>query len=391
MLRQSVNVGLSRGRPGRWTVSSANARHIIYPIVASAFFGFDVTTWINDASAPLTDVAASAVIAAMTILAAWRSVVGSAGIVLVSCLVIVSPFGLFGSIFTPFLIVLAIAEQISRRQFALATISAFLLAGAYLLDPTVRSTWALMMAVLFQLLLAIPLGLAMLFHDRQVDALEREVAEVAKRTRAQLALALHDTAITDLTRALVITRTLRSRANEPRTSDIGAVEESIVAALRSLRQTAKIVDSSAKDEMSSVCKVVREMSNRLTIRHLAVECSCADDATLNRTLGDVGHRFVQLFLKEALINCLKYADEGTTIVISSEESDSHIEVFVRSVAVEGSDARNVEEYSSGLGIAGIRTRARALGGDVSAGKVFGYWMISLHLPRIRESGGERDE
>lgn len=358
----------------------------MYPLVAMTFFGFDALAWLNDGFVTSADFAASAVIVAMTIVTAWRSVIGSTGVILVSCLVVVSPQGQFGSIFTPFLAVLAIAEQISRRRFCLAMIAALSLAIAYWLDPTVRSAWALLMAILFQLLIALPLGLAMVLHDRQVEALEREAAEVAQRARTQLALALHDTAITDLTRALVVTRTLRSRANEPRKSDIAAVEESIATALRRLRQTAKMVSSAAKDDTSSVRDVVHEMSNRLKIRRLVVQTSCADDATLNRMLDDAGYRFVQLVLKEALINCLKYADEGTTIVISSEERDSDIEVFVRSVAEEDSGGVHDEANSSGLGIAGIRTRARALGGDVSAGKIPGYWMISLQLPRIRERG-----
>lgn len=370
-------------------MSSANARRLLYPLVAATFFGFDAIVWFNEGSFRPADFVASAAIAGMTTVSAWHSFVGSTGVVLVSCLVIASPHALFDSLFAPFLVIIAIAEQISRCRIATATASACLLVAAYWLDPTVRSGWALTMAIVFQLLIALPLGMAMRLHDGQVDALEREAAEIAQRSRTQLALALHDTAITDLTRAIVITRTLLSRANIPDTSELEMLEESLGTALRNLRQTVKLVESSAEDDTSSVHELIHEMASRLTIRNLTLDSSGIDDVTLNRLLGDTGYRFVQLFLREALINCLKYADEGTTIVVLEDEHDSDIEFFVRSVADKGSPGQHDEVYSSGLGIAGLRARAQALGGDVTVGKIPGYWMISLILPLNRVSGRRR--
>lgn len=96
-------------------------------------------------------------------------------------------------------------------------------------------------------------------------------------------------------------------------------------------------------------------------------------------LGATRLRFLVVFLKEALMNCVKYAPVNSIVNVSADVSERGVEVTVVSdLSKEELDLQL--ELSSGLGIMSLQSRAQTLGGDVYFGTVPGRWIISLVMP-----------
>jgi signal transduction histidine kinase len=115
---------------------------------------------------------------------------------------------------------------------------------------------------------------------------------------------------------------------------------------------------------------------------LAVELRVRGDlAVIAPSVGVAVYRIAQ----EALANAARHAPHART-VLGLEVADAHVCLFVETIGpvlpvVEG------EAQRSRYGVIGMRERAAALGGELTAGPVPGGWCVSCRLPL--QSPGEQ--
>lgn len=138
---------------------------------------------------------------------------------------------------TTFLVVLATAELISQNRWVLVVISGVAVSGAYYLEPVDRSGALLVWLLLLQMVIAVSIGLLMLTSSKQIELLKQQVEYLAHRTNTELAVTLHDTVITDLTKALVMVRSLQVPNRDQPLYALADIEQSIARAITQLRRT----------------------------------------------------------------------------------------------------------------------------------------------------------
>lgn len=364
-------------RPLRW-IQDAGKR-FAYPMVALVFLGLDCSVALLGRPLTWLELAASMSIAVATGAAAWFSTPASLTVIIVSCLVIISPSDAVASLMTPFLVVLAVAELISRRRRLIAVCCGILVAFAYYLDPTVRSMTTYVWAILLQAVIAVPLGLVMLTSSKQIELLKQEVEYLAHRTNAELAVTLHDTVVTDLTRALIMVRSLQMPKRDQPSHALADIEQSVARAITQLRHTVTMLQPSNDPMNESVSHALDDAARMLRMGHRRLHSALPDEHELSMLLGAARLRFLVIFLKESLMNCVKYAPVDSIVNVSADVSDLGVEVTVVSDLSKGEPDLQLE-LSSGLGILSLQSRAQALGGDVYFGAVLRRWMISLVMP-----------
>lgn len=354
-------------------------KRFAYPVVALLFLAFDWYFVLTSGSMSWRDLLASAAIAAGMAAAAWFPTSASLTVIVASCLVIASPASLFSALMTTFLVVLASAELISHSRWALAALSGFVVMLAYSVAPTERSPTLIAWVLLLQGVIAVSLGMVMLTSEKQIDLLKQQVEYLAHRTNAELAVTLHDTVITDLTKALVMVRSLQVPNRDQPLNALADIEQSTARAITQLRHTVTMLQPSSDPMNESVSHAVDDAARMLRMGRRRLYSALPDERELSMLLGAARLRFLVIFLKESLMNCVKYAPADSVVNVSGDVSERGVEVTVVS-DLSREDLDPQLELSSGLGIVSLQSRAQALGGDVCFGAVPRRWMISLVMP-----------
>lgn len=354
-------------------------KHFTYPAVALVFLSFDCYSLLTSGSLPWRSLLVATVIAGGMAAAAWFSTLGSLTVIAVSCLVIISPASLLDALMTTFLVVLATAELISQNRWVLVVISGLAVSGAYYLEPVDRSGVLLVWLLLLQMVIAVSIGLVMLTSSKQIELLKQEVEYLAHRTNAELAVTLHDTVVTDLTRALIMVRSLQMPKRDQPSHALADIEQSVARAITQLRHTVTMLQPSNDPMNESVSHALDDAARMLRMGHRRLHSALPDEHELSMLLGAARLRFLVIFLKESLMNCVKYAPVDSIVNVSADVSDLGVEVTVVSDLSKGEPDLQLE-LSSGMGIVSLQSRAQALGGDVYFGAVLRRWMISLVMP-----------
>ena len=107
---------------------------------------------------------------------------------------------------------------------------------------------------------------------------------------------------------------------------------------------------------------------------VAVDLREATSGALPPAVERCVHRIVQ----EGLTNALRHSS-GESVGVRVDEADGEV-----SVAVDSTGERHLSSYGgSGRGLAGLRDRVEALGGELSAGPRDGGFVLSARLPLSR--------
>lgn len=354
-------------------------KHFTYPAVALVFLSFDCYSLLTSGRMPWRSLLVATVIAGGMAAAAWFSTLGSVTVIAVSCLAIISPASLLDALMTTFLVVLATAELISQNRWVLVVISGVAVSGAYYLEPVDRSGALLVWLLLLQMVIAVSIGLLMLTSSKQIELLKQQVEYLAHRTNTELAVTLHDTVITDLTKALVMVRSLQVPNRDQPLYALADIEQSIARAITQLRRTVTMLQPRNDPMNESVSHALDDAAQMLRMGRRRLHSALPDEHELSMLLGATRLRFLVVFLKEALMNCVKYAPVNSIVNVSADVSERGVEVTVVSdLSKEELDLQL--ELSSGLGIMSLQSRAQTLGGDVYFGTVPGRWIISLVMP-----------
>ncbi|MEO3786765.1 sensor histidine kinase [Actinocorallia sp. B10E7] len=217
-------------------------------------------------------------------------------------------------------------------------------------------------------------------NSRQAYTLERE-RWAATEERLRIARELHDVVGHHLSLINVqSTAALRRLTRHPERGTaqaeeaLEAVRESSGEALRELRATLGLLRRAGEDAPTAPVAGLERMGDLVASARVAgldVRTRVSGEpAPLPTEVDLAAYRIIQ----ESLTNVTRHAGAGE-VVISVEYGPGLVTVEV------ADDGRGPAEYTSGNGITGMRERARALGGDLTAGpRAGGGFAVRAGLP-----------
>jgi signal transduction histidine kinase len=219
--------------------------------------------------------------------------------------------------------------------------------------------------------------------DRGIE-LEAEralfAAEAVRYERARIARELHDI-VAHCVSVMVIQASAGQRltATDPALAaeafdSIGEVAQQAEAEIGRLLE---LLDASGQQRGADGLRLIGELVTRASAAGLAVSCRFSGSADgLPAGADDAAYRVVQ----ESLTNALKHAP-GAPVDIVIAGTGGQVEIGVRNGPAVGPPS-GLEGSGGGRGLAGMRERVSACGGELTAGPAEGGgWQVLARLPR----------
>ncbi|WP_030169437.1 sensor histidine kinase [Spirillospora albida] len=270
----------------------------------------------------------------------------------------------------------SLAVQRNRRTATIGAVVTGVMAVAVIL-PFLHGPAEIALNVTLGVLyyvLIIALGQLRRQHNRRRRALAAQLAEAGRAAagveRERLARDLHDVAGHHLS-AVVVHSGAVSRLADP-----ALTREALAAAADTGRDVraalGRLVDDMGANEEAGLDEVPA-LCEGLTRLGIPVFPSVEGRARrLRPGVGAAAYRIVQ----ESLTNAMRYA-AGSPVRVEIRYRCEAVEV---EVVNEAPYDRPVSDLGTGRGIAGMRDRATALGGTLTAGPVDGGWSVHAVLP-----------
>jgi signal transduction histidine kinase len=224
-------------------------------------------------------------------------------------------------------------------------------------------------------------------RGRELEA-ERALfaVEAVRYERARIARELHDI-VAHCVSVMVIQASAGQRltATNPLLAaeafeSIGEVAQQAEAEIGRLLE---LLDATGQQRGADGLRLIGELVTRASAAGLAVSCrfsGSADD--LPADAADAAYRVVQ----ESLTNALKHAP-GAPVDIVIAGTSGQVEIGVRNGPAAGPPS-GLEGSGGGRGLAGMRERVSACGGELTAGPAEGGWQVLARLPRRWPAGRE---
>jgi signal transduction histidine kinase len=265
-----------------------------------------------------------------------------------------------------------------HRRTTVVLASAAYVPLAFALDRQ-GSTEGLAGYATFYLALAIAWGIgAWLRLTRAAEAERRRAVAETTRTseRTRIARELHDVVTHHVTAMVVQAEAARYLTAAPERLDqtLTAITDTGRLAISDLRHLLDLLnpDHSSEPRAPSVGELHALVEQT---RRAGQPVEFTEDGKLAETTGSAevtAYRVVQ----EALTNALKYATGSrTTVHVHHGERETTVEV-----STDGSGSQAASPGGSGRGLAGLRERVDVLGGEFSAGRDGGRFVVHARIP-----------
>lgn len=218
-------------------------------------------------------------------------------------------------------------------------------------------------------------------RGRELDA-ERALfaAEAVRYERARIARELHDI-VAHCVSVMVIQASAGQRltATDPSLAAeaFDSIREVAAQAEAEISRLLDLLDVTGRPDGADGMRLIGELVTRASAAGLAVSCRFAgSDSGLPDRAADAAYRVVQ----ESLTNALKHAP-GAPVDILVAGATEHVEISVRNGPAAGPPS-GLERSGGGRGLAGMRERVAACGGELASGPLDGgRWQVVARLPR----------
>jgi signal transduction histidine kinase len=219
-------------------------------------------------------------------------------------------------------------------------------------------------------------------RGRELEA-ERAMfaAEAVRYERARIARELHDI-VAHCVSVMVIQASAGRRltATDPASAGeaFDAIEETARQAEAEIGHLVDLLDHGKHQQDSDTIRLIGELVARAGAAGLVVSCRFAGSTDgLSAQASGAAYRVVQ----ESLTNALKHAP-GAPVEILVTGSAGQVEIEV-SNGPATAPASGLERYGGGRGLAGMRERVAACGGEISLGPADGGgWRVLARLPAV---------
>ena len=281
------------------------------------------------------------------------------------------------------LVYIIVADLTVARKFKLTLISlstfflAQLISGLPLLPVAV---WTVFWGTLFA-----SLGLLIRNTKDRLEEMQREAerskeiaAELIQQLRRDIADSLHDDLAADLTRMLIISRSIRLPLGDDRDRilDLQDRTQQALAHLRLLIHNLAVSQGPPKEE-PTLQEIVDSSVSTLAQREIVLD---ADLDGIERIpalhRSDLG-RLLVAFIRENTLNALKYNFPRDLVSLFVEQEQDTL--FI-SFSSPWHDQKVPEEMHGGYGLWALQDRFENAGGSLSSNRIGASWTVLASLP-----------
>ena len=281
------------------------------------------------------------------------------------------------------LVYIIVADLTVARKFKLTLISlstfflAQLISGLPLLPVTV---WTLFWGTL-----SASFGVLIRSTKDRLEEMQREAerskeiaAELIQQLRRDIADSLHDDLAADLTRMLIISRSIRLPHGDDRDRvlDLQDRTQQALAHLRLLIHNLAVSQGPPKEE-PTLQEIVDSSASTLAQREIVLDADLDGIEripTLHRS--ELG-RLLVAFIRENTLNALKYnfPRDLVSLVVEQEQDTLFI-----SFSSPWHDQKVPEEMHGGYGLWALQDRFENAGGSLSSNRIGASWTVLASLP-----------
>ena len=281
------------------------------------------------------------------------------------------------------LVYIIVADLTVARKFKLTLISlstfflAQLISGLPLLPVTV---WTLFWGTL-----SASFGVLIRSTKDRLEEMQREAerskeiaAELIQQLRRDIADSLHDDLAADLTRMLIISRSIRLPHGDDRDRvlDLQDRTQQALAHLRLLIHNLAVSQGPPKEE-PTLQEIVDSSASTLAQREIVLDADLDGIERIPALHRSELGRLLVAFIRENTLNALKYnfPRDLVSIVVEQEQDTLFI-----SFSSPWHDQKVPEEMHGGYGLWALQDRFENAGGSLSSNRIGASWTVLASLP-----------
>ena len=281
------------------------------------------------------------------------------------------------------LVYIIVADLTVARKFKLTLISlstfflAQLISGLPLLPVTV---WTLFWGTL-----SASFGVLIRSTKDRLEEMQREAerskeiaAELIQQLRRDIADSLHDDLAADLTRMLIISRSIRLPHGDDRDRvlDLQDRTQQALAHLRLLIHNLAVSQGPPKEE-PTLQEIVDSSASTLAQREIVLDADLDGIERIPALHRSELGRLLVAFIRENTLNALKYnfPHDLVSLVVEQEQDTLFI-----SFSSPWHDQKVPEEMHGGYGLWALQDRFENAGGSLSSNRIGASWTVLASLP-----------
>lgn len=281
------------------------------------------------------------------------------------------------------LVYIIVADLTVARKFKLTLISlstfflAQLISGLPLLPVTV---WTIFWGTLFA-----SFGVLIRNTKDRLEEMQREAdrskevaVELIQQLRRDIADSLHDDLAADLTRMLIISRSIRlpNGDDRDRMLDLQDRTQQALAHLRALIRNLAISEGPPKEE-PTLQEIVDSSAAMLAQREIILDVDLDGIERIPSLHRSEPGRLLVAFIRENTLNALKYNSPHDLVSLFVEQEPDTLFISCSSPW----RAQEVpEEMQGGYGLLALQDRFESAGGSLSSNRIGASWSVLASLP-----------
>ena len=276
-----------------------------------------------------------------------------------------------------------VADLIAVRKpkFALVQLSVFFLAQLIAGIPFLPvAVWTLFWGTL-----SASLGLLIRNTKDRLEEMQREAerskeiaAELIQQLRRDIADSLHDDLAADLTRMLIISRSIRLPHGDDRDRilDLQDRTQQALAHLRLLIHNLAVSQGPPKEE-PTLQEIIDSSASTLAQREIVLDADLDGIERIPALHRSELGRLLVAFIRENTLNALKYNSPNDLVsLVVEQEQDT---LFI-SFSSPWHDQKVPEEMHGGYGLWALQDRFENAGGSLSSNRIGASWTVLASLP-----------
>ena len=214
--------------------------------------------------------------------------------------------------------------------------------------------------------------------QREADRSKEIAAELIQQLRRDIADSLHDDLAADLTRMLIISRSIKlpSGDDRDRILDLQDRTQQALAHLRALIHNLAVSKGPPREE-PSLQEIVDSSASTLSRREIILDADLDGIEKIPSLHRSEPGRLLVAFIRENTLNALKYNSPNDLVSLFVEQGQ---DVLYISCSSPWREQEVPEEMHGGYGLWALQDRFESAGGSLSSNRIGASWTVLASLP-----------
>lgn len=207
-------------------------------------------------------------------------------------------------------------------------------------------------------------------YQYRSERLEEAYGKLEEQIRSKLAVYLHDTVSKDMARIHIIAENLLTQLAPSK--ELETIIQ--IAKQASLRLRPLILGEESFVETPACAHVIEQSAKLLELRNLSL---VVDGVENLETLSYSECSLVSLFVKETLMNAVKYSQSNTDVYLTIQANNELLEIICSN---QVSDSSLLIEHSNGIGLRTCQQQFKLAGGYTTFARTADTWISIGAIP-----------